>query len=219
MDRLTQELERTRGFLRGTQATPQESESRSDESLEEIHQRSTSSISLDTQMYQLVTLIEDVDDLAEEHQLMGDTSISVLEVVDLHVEVDPVAHPRSMMRHESTGDDMSMSEHIVMSDSSQRHVEMYDEIQRGIVPCREETHLGEYANVTHLQQHIVVGDHLHHFSNYMRDERGRLVDQQSDGLLLGCIGWLGFDDDHRRAYIMDTDGRSYGRILGIDQSM
>jgi hypothetical protein len=51
MDRLTQELENTRGFLRGTQAAPQESESRSDESLEEIHQRSTSSVSVDTQMY------------------------------------------------------------------------------------------------------------------------------------------------------------------------
>jgi hypothetical protein len=59
-------------------------------------------------MYQTVTLIEDVDDLAEEHQLMGDTSISVLGVVDLHVEVDPAAYPRSMMRHESTGDNMSM---------------------------------------------------------------------------------------------------------------
>jgi hypothetical protein len=183
MDRLTQELESTRGFLRGTQATPQESESRLDESLEEIHQRSTSFVSVDTQMYQSVTLIEDVDDLAEEHQLMGDTSIPVLGLVDLHVEVDLAAHPRSMMRHESTGDDMSMLEHIVMSDSSQRHVEMYDGIQRGIVPCREETHRGEYVDVTHLQQHIVVGDHLHHFSSYMRDERGRLVDQQSDGLL------------------------------------
>jgi hypothetical protein len=118
MDQLTQELESTRGFLRGTQAAPQKSESRSDESLEEIHQRSTSSVSVDTQMYQSVMLIEDVDDLAEEHQLMGDTSISVLGVVDLHVEVDPAAHPRSMMRHESTGDDMSMPEHIVMSDSS-----------------------------------------------------------------------------------------------------
>jgi hypothetical protein len=135
-------------------------------------------------------LIEDVDDLVEEHQLMGDTSISVLGVVDLHVEVDPEAHPRSMMRHESTGDDMSMLEHIVMSDSSQRHVEMYDEIQRGIVPCREETHLGEYADVTHVQQHIVMGDHLHHFSSCMRDERGRLVDQQSDGLLPVVLdGW------------------------------
>ena len=97
MDRLTQELESTRGFLRGTQAAPQESESRSDESLEEIHQRSTSSILVDTQMYQLVTLIEDVDDLAKEHQLMGDTSIPVLGVVDLHVEVDLVVCPGSMM--------------------------------------------------------------------------------------------------------------------------
>jgi hypothetical protein len=108
---------------------------------------------------------------------MGDTSISILGVVDLHVEVDLAAHPTSIMQHESTGDDMSMPEHIVMSDSSQRHVEMYDEIQRGIVPCREETHLGEYADVTHLQQHIVMGDHLHHFSSYMRDDIGRLVDQ------------------------------------------
>jgi hypothetical protein len=40
-------------------------------------------------MYQLVTLIEDVGDLAEEHQLMEDTSICVLRAVDLHVEVDP----------------------------------------------------------------------------------------------------------------------------------
>ena len=42
-------------------------------------------------------MLGDVDDLVEEHQLMGDTSISVLGVVDLHVEVDPAAHPRSMM--------------------------------------------------------------------------------------------------------------------------
>jgi hypothetical protein len=79
MDRLTQELESTRGFLRGTQTALQESESRSDESLEEIHQRSTSSVLVDTQMYQSVTLIEDVGDLAEEHQLMEDTSICVSE--------------------------------------------------------------------------------------------------------------------------------------------
>ena len=52
---------------------------------------------------------------------MGDTSISVLGVVNLHVEVDPAAHPRSMMRHEYTGFDMSMSEHTVVSDSSKRH--------------------------------------------------------------------------------------------------
>jgi hypothetical protein len=66
MDRLTQELESTQGFLRGTQNALQESESRTDESLEEIHQRSTSSVLVDTQMYQSFTLIEDVDDLAEE---------------------------------------------------------------------------------------------------------------------------------------------------------
>jgi hypothetical protein len=65
MDRLTQELESTQGFLRGTQTTLQESKSRSDESLEEIRQRSTSSVLVDTQMYQSVTLIEDVSDLAE----------------------------------------------------------------------------------------------------------------------------------------------------------
>jgi hypothetical protein len=57
MDRLTQDLESTRGFLRGTQTALQESESRTYESLEEIHQRSTSSVLVDTQMYQSVTLI------------------------------------------------------------------------------------------------------------------------------------------------------------------
>jgi hypothetical protein len=151
MERLTQEWESTRGFLRGTQIALQESESRTDESLEEIHQRSTSSVLVDTQMYQSVTLIEDVDDLAEEHQLMEDTSICVLGVVDLHIEVDPAVRPGSVMQHESTGDDMSMSEHTVMSDSSQRHVEMYDGIQRGVLTCMEETHLGEYAYFTLLQ--------------------------------------------------------------------
>ena len=143
------------------------------------------------EMYQSVTLIEDVDDLAEEHQSMGDTSICVLGVVDTHIEIDLVVRTGSMMRHEFAGDDRSMTEYTVMSDGSQRHAGMYDEIQRGIVPCMEETHLGEYADVTHLQQHIVVGDHLHHFSSCMRDERGRLVDQQSDGLLL--FVWDGWD--------------------------
>jgi hypothetical protein len=71
MDRLTQELESTRGFLRGTQTTLQESESRSDGSLEEIRQRSTSYVLVDTQMYQSITLTEDVDDLAEEHSVDG----------------------------------------------------------------------------------------------------------------------------------------------------
>jgi hypothetical protein len=50
---------------------------------------------------------------------------------------------------------------------------MYGGIHRGIVPCREETHLGEYVDVNPLQQHIVVGDHLYHFSGCMGDERWR----------------------------------------------
>jgi hypothetical protein len=104
-----------------------------------------------TQIYHLVTLLGDVGDLVEENQLMEDTSICVPRVVDLHVEVDPTVRPGSMMQHESMGDDMSMPENTVMSDSSQRHAEMYDGIQRGIVPCREETHLE-----THLGEHVDV---------------------------------------------------------------
>jgi hypothetical protein len=176
MDQLTHELESTRGFWRGRWTTLQDSESRSYEYLEEICQRSTSSILVETQTYHSCTLLGDVDDLVEEHPSMEDTSICVSRAVDLHIEVDPVVHPGSVMQHESTGDDMSMPEHTVMSDSSQRHAEMYGGIQRGVLICREETHLGEYENVTHLQQHIVVGDHLHHFSSGMGDERWRLVD-------------------------------------------
>jgi hypothetical protein len=101
-------------------------------------------------MYQSVTLIEDVGDLAEGHQLMEDTSICVLRAVDLHVEVDPAVCPRSMMQHESTGDDMSMPKHTVISDSSLVHAEIYDGIQRGVLYCREETHLGEHAEATPL---------------------------------------------------------------------
>jgi hypothetical protein len=150
VDRLTQELESTRGFLRGTHIALQESKSMSDESLEEIRQRSTSSVLVDTQMYQSVTLIEDVSDLPEEYQLMEDTSICVLRVVDLHVEFDPTICPGSMMQHESTRDDMSMSEHTMIGDSSQVIAEMYGGIQRGVFPCREETHLGKHAKATPL---------------------------------------------------------------------
>jgi hypothetical protein len=102
-------------------------------------------------MYPLVTLVEDVGDLAKEHQLMEDTSICVPRAVDLHVEVDPTVFPGSMMQHESTRDDMSMPEHIVISDNSHVLSEMYSGIQRGVLPYREETYLGEYVDVTHLQ--------------------------------------------------------------------
>jgi hypothetical protein len=64
VDRLTQELESTQGFLRGTQTTLQKSESRSVEPLEEIRQRSTPSVLVDTQIYHPVMLLEDVGDLA-----------------------------------------------------------------------------------------------------------------------------------------------------------
>jgi hypothetical protein len=190
VDRLTQELESTRGFLRGTQTTLQESESRSDELLEEIHQRSTSSILVDTLIYPSITWLEGDGGLAEEHQLMEDTSICVMRSVDLHVEVDPSVHPGSMMQHESTGDDVGRPKNTVMNDSFQRHAEMYDEIQRGIVPCREETHLGELADVTPLQQHLVMRDHLHHISSCMGDERWRLDEQQLEELLPVILdGW------------------------------
>jgi hypothetical protein len=56
---------------------------------------------------------------------MEDTSIRVLREVDLHVEGDPAVHPGSVMQHESMRDDVSMSKHTVMSDSSQIHAEMY----------------------------------------------------------------------------------------------
>jgi hypothetical protein len=125
VDRLTQELESTRGFLRGTQTALQESMSRLDEHLEEIRQRSTSSVLLDTQIYHSVTLLGDVGVLAEEHQLMEDTYICVPRAVHLQVEIDPAVCVGSMMQHESMGDDMSMSEHTVRSDSSQRHAEIH----------------------------------------------------------------------------------------------
>jgi hypothetical protein len=182
VDRLTKELESTRGFLRGTKTTLQESESKSDELLEEIHQRPTSSVLVDTQICPSVTWLEDGGGLTEEHQLMEDTSICVQRAVDLHIEVDPTVRPGSVMQQESTGDDMSMSEHIVVSDSSQGQAEMYGGIQRGVLPCREETHLGKHANVTPWQQHIVMRPHLHHFGGGMGEERWRLVYRQIEEL-------------------------------------
>jgi hypothetical protein len=103
-----------------------------------------------------------------------DTSICVPRVVDLYVEVDPVVHPGSTMQHEYKGDDMSMPEHTVVSDSSQRHAEMYGGIQRGVFLCREETHLGEHVDVTPLQQHIVMREHLHCIRSCMGDEGWRV---------------------------------------------
>jgi hypothetical protein len=60
---------------------------------------------------------------------------------------------------------------------------MYGGIQRDVLPCKEETHLGEYADVTPLQQNLVMRDHLHHISSCMGDERWKLVDQHMEDLL------------------------------------
>jgi hypothetical protein len=201
VDRLIHELGCTRGFLKGTQTTLQESESRSEELLEEIRQRSTTSILVESQIYPLATLLEDVGGLAEARQLMEeheeylgslmsmqrydpetqrdvhvsqelpstrifetveyshkhgdsrargsyeDTSMSVPGLDDLHVEVDLVVHPRYMMLQEYTGDYMSMQGHTVVSDSSQRHVEVYSGIQRAALDCREETYLVEHGDL------------------------------------------------------------------------
>jgi hypothetical protein len=91
-------------------------------------------------------------------------------VVDLHVEIDLIVHLGSMMLQEYTGDYMSMQEHTVVSDSSQRHVEIYSGIQRSVLTCREETHLVEHGDVSPLQQHIVLGDHRHSRNNHRGDD-------------------------------------------------
>ena len=70
MDRLTHELESTQGLLKGTQVALQESDSKSEELLEEIRQRSTTSILAESRIHPSATLLEDVGGLAEEHQLM-----------------------------------------------------------------------------------------------------------------------------------------------------
>jgi hypothetical protein len=162
---------------------------------------------VDTQIYHSVMLLGDVGVLAKECQLMEGTSICVPRVVDLQVEVDPAVCPGSMMQHESTGDDMSMPEHTVRSDSSQRHAKMRSQFQMDVSDCREDTHLGEYADVTPLQQHTVMRSHLHRFSSCMGDERWRLVYQQLGELPPVVLdGWDSVMTSPRRVFIMDTDG-------------
>jgi hypothetical protein len=65
VDRLTHELVSTQRFLEGTHTTLQESESISEELLEEIRQRSTTSILVESQIYPSATLLEDVGGVAE----------------------------------------------------------------------------------------------------------------------------------------------------------
>jgi hypothetical protein len=75
-----------------------------------------------------------------------------------------------MLQQEYIGDYMCMQEHTVVSDSTQRHAEMCSEIQMDVLDCREETHLVEHGDVSPLQQHIVLGDHLHSSSSHRGDD-------------------------------------------------
>jgi hypothetical protein len=66
---------------------------------------------------------------------------------------------------------MSMKGHTVRSDSAQRHAKIYSQVQTDVWDCREETHVGEYAYFTLLQQPIVMIEHLHQISSRMRRDR------------------------------------------------
>jgi hypothetical protein len=82
-----------------------------------------------------------------------DTFICVPRLVDIRIEDDPTVHlGRMMMR------------------------EMYSGIQGDALDCREETHLVEFGDPSPLQQHIVLGDHLHSSNNYLSDDGGRVID-------------------------------------------
>jgi hypothetical protein len=107
-----------------------------------------------------------------------DTSIYVLGLVDLHVEDDPIVHPRSMMLQVYTGDHMRMQGHIVMSGSSQRHTEVYSGIQGDALDGREEMYSVEHGDSSPLQQYIDLGDHLHHRSSCVSDDGWRMIDPQ-----------------------------------------
>jgi hypothetical protein len=173
VDRLTRELVSTRGFLEGTQTTLQES--RLDELLEKTGQRCTISISAESQICSSVTLLEDIwvsqgppfmgssetighTHTHEDSRARGsyeDAFIFVPGLVDIHTEVDPAVHLGHMMMRE-----------------------MYSGIHGDALDGREETHLVEHGDSSPLQQHIVLGDHLHNSSNYLSDDGGRVIGQQ-----------------------------------------
>jgi hypothetical protein len=55
---------------------------------------------------------------------------------------------------------------------------MYSGIHGDALDCREETHLVEHGDSSPLQQHIVLGDHLHSSRSYLSDDGGRVIDQR-----------------------------------------
>jgi hypothetical protein len=107
VDRLTHELESNRGFLKGTQIALQESESRSKELPEEIRQRSTTSILVESQICPSVAWLEDVGGLAEEHQLMEEheeylESLMSTESYDLEAQELPSTRIFETVEHSHT---------------------------------------------------------------------------------------------------------------------
>ena len=55
--------------------------------------------------------------------------------------------------------------------------------------CREETHLVEQGDVSPLQQHIVLGDHLHSSNNHRGDD-------DCDSVMVTCdfLPWVLVDE-------------------------
>jgi hypothetical protein len=100
------------------------------------------------------------------------TSICVLGLVNIHVEVDPAVHLGYVMMQEDMGACMTIPRHMMIRDSTQEHAEVYSGIQGDALDCREETYVVEHGDSSPLQQYIVLGDHLHSSSNYMSDDGG-----------------------------------------------
>jgi hypothetical protein len=161
--------------LKGTQTALQESESKLEELLEETDQRYTISISAKSQICSSITLLEDVrviqgppftgssepvghthtHEYSRARGSYEDTFICVPGLVDIY-----------------TKDDLAvLLGHMMMR-------EMYSGIQVDALDCMEETHLVEHGDSSPLQQHIVLGDHLHSSSSYLSDDGGRVIDQQ-----------------------------------------
>jgi hypothetical protein len=104
------------------------------------------------------------------------TSICVPVLADLHVEDDPIVHPRSMMLQVYTRDHMSMQGHTMMSGSSQIHTEVYSGIQGDALDCKEEMYLVEHGDSSLLQQYTDIGYHLPRSINCMSDDGWRMID-------------------------------------------
>jgi hypothetical protein len=105
-----------------------------------------------------------------------DTSIWVLGMVDIHVEVDPIVHPLYMMMQHDTKACMSIEGHTMLSGSSLGHVEVYSGIHGNALECKEETYLVEHGDSSPLQQYMDLAHHLLSSNSYMSDDGGSVID-------------------------------------------